>query len=67
MPAIASRAKRITVKWSSVTLNCFRGLNLVTGSQRLHRYEDYVSALAALGEIPETYLESREKVALFAS
>ncbi|MCK2218071.1 aspartate--tRNA(Asn) ligase [Actinomadura sp. ATCC 31491] len=28
----------------------FRGLELVTGGQRLHRYEDYTSALAALGE-----------------
>jgi nondiscriminating aspartyl-tRNA synthetase len=28
----------------------FRGLELVSGAQRLHRYEDYVSALAARGE-----------------
>ena len=28
----------------------FRGLELVTGGQRLHRYEDYVAALAARGE-----------------
>jgi nondiscriminating aspartyl-tRNA synthetase len=27
----------------------FRGLELVTGGQRLHRYEDYVSALEARG------------------
>ncbi len=28
----------------------FRGLEIVTGGQRLHRYEDYVAALAARGE-----------------
>jgi nondiscriminating aspartyl-tRNA synthetase len=28
----------------------FRGLELVTGGQRLHRYEDYVAALTAAGE-----------------
>ena len=33
----------------------FRGLELVTGGQRLHRYEDYVSALAERGEGTETY------------
>jgi nondiscriminating aspartyl-tRNA synthetase len=39
----------------------FRGLELITGGQRLHRYEDYVAALAARDETPEayeTYLES---------
>lgn len=33
----------------------FRGLELVTGGQRLHRYEDYVAALAARGESTEPY------------
>ncbi|WP_329177636.1 aspartate--tRNA(Asn) ligase [Streptomyces sp. NBC_01477] len=33
----------------------FRGLELVTGGQRLHRYEDYVAALAARGECAEPY------------
>ena len=33
----------------------FRGLELVTGGQRLHRYSDYVSALAEVGESPDTY------------
>ncbi|BCY06465.1 aspartate--tRNA(Asn) ligase [Actinoplanes sp. L3-i22] len=28
----------------------FRGLEIVTGGQRLHRYEDYVAALSASGE-----------------
>lgn len=33
----------------------FRGLELVTGGQRLHRYEDYLAALAARGESSEPY------------
>ncbi|WP_433221545.1 aspartate--tRNA(Asn) ligase [Microtetraspora malaysiensis] len=33
----------------------FRGLELVTGGQRLHRYQDYLAALAARGESPEPY------------
>jgi nondiscriminating aspartyl-tRNA synthetase len=33
----------------------FRGLELVTGGQRLHRYEDYVAALSARGESIEPY------------
>ncbi|MFI7223549.1 aspartate--tRNA(Asn) ligase [Nonomuraea angiospora] len=33
----------------------FRGLELVTGGQRLHRYPDYVAALAARGEGTEPY------------
>jgi nondiscriminating aspartyl-tRNA synthetase len=39
----------------------FRGLELVTGGQRLHRYEAYVAALAARGQEPdalEGYLEA---------
>lgn len=39
----------------------FRGLELVTGGQRLHRHEDYVSALTAQGQDPsalEGYLEA---------
>jgi nondiscriminating aspartyl-tRNA synthetase len=31
----------------------FRGLELVTGGQRLHRYDDYLAALAAKGQSPE--------------
>ena len=34
----------------------FRGVELVTGGQRLHRYGDYVAALAARGEDPAGYL-----------
>jgi nondiscriminating aspartyl-tRNA synthetase len=33
----------------------FRGQELVTGGQRLHRYSDYVSALRARGEDPADY------------
>ena len=33
----------------------FRGLELVTGGQRLHRYEDYLAALAARGISPEPF------------
>jgi nondiscriminating aspartyl-tRNA synthetase len=33
----------------------FRGLELVTGGQRLHRYEDYLAALAARGLAPDPY------------
>ncbi|MEZ4634250.1 MAG: amino acid--tRNA ligase-related protein [Caldilineaceae bacterium] len=39
----------------------FRGTELVTGGQRLHRYEDYLSALARAGHPTEpfaTYLEA---------
>jgi nondiscriminating aspartyl-tRNA synthetase len=33
----------------------FRGLELITGGQRLHRYEDYTAALAARGESADAY------------
>ncbi|MER8099867.1 aspartate--tRNA(Asn) ligase [Kitasatospora sp. NPDC094016] len=33
----------------------FRGLELVTGGQRLHRHEDYLAALAARGEPLQPY------------
>ena len=33
----------------------FRGLELVTGGQRLHRNTDYLAALAQRGESPEAY------------
>jgi nondiscriminating aspartyl-tRNA synthetase len=39
----------------------FRGVEVITGGQRLHRYDDYLEALAARGERPEpyeTYLEA---------
>jgi nondiscriminating aspartyl-tRNA synthetase len=33
----------------------FRGLELITGGQRLHRYDDYLAALHGRGEDPEDY------------
>ncbi|MEY2426370.1 MAG: nondiscriminating aspartyl-tRNA synthetase [Actinomycetota bacterium] len=33
----------------------FRGIELVTGGQRLHRYDDYVAALTAMSEPLESY------------
>jgi nondiscriminating aspartyl-tRNA synthetase len=33
----------------------FRGLEVITGGQRLHRYEDYLAALAARGLNPEPF------------
>jgi nondiscriminating aspartyl-tRNA synthetase len=33
----------------------FRGVELVTGGQRLHRYTDYIAALESRGESPEAY------------
>jgi len=33
----------------------FRGVEIVSGGQRLHRHEDYLAALAARGENPEPY------------
>jgi nondiscriminating aspartyl-tRNA synthetase len=33
----------------------FRGVELITGGQRLHRYDDYLAALAARGQDAEPY------------
>ncbi|MFE6733617.1 aspartate--tRNA(Asn) ligase [Microbacterium sp. NPDC057650] len=44
-------------RWSNSFDLIFRGLELVTGGQRLHRYSDYIAALAARGESPATYEE----------
>jgi nondiscriminating aspartyl-tRNA synthetase len=41
----------------------FRGQELVTGGQRLHRHSDYVAAITARGESPESY---RTYLAAFA-
>jgi len=41
--------------WSNSFDLLFRGLELTTGGQRLHRYRDYVDALAASGETIEPY------------
>jgi nondiscriminating aspartyl-tRNA synthetase len=38
----------------------FRGMELVTGGQRLHRYEEYLTALARIGQSPEPFTEYLE-------
>ncbi|MFJ3405291.1 aspartate--tRNA(Asn) ligase [Promicromonospora sp. NPDC090134] len=42
-------------RWSNSFDLLFRGLELVTGGQRLHRYADYVAAIEARGEDPASY------------
>ncbi len=42
-------------RWSNSFDLLFRGLELVTGGQRLHRHEDYVAAITARGEDPAAY------------
>lgn len=42
-------------RWSNSFDLIFRGLELVTGGQRLHRYSDYVAAIEARGESPDAY------------
>jgi nondiscriminating aspartyl-tRNA synthetase len=41
--------------WSNSFDLLFRGLELVTGGQRLHRYADYVAAITARGKDPAAY------------
>ena len=38
----------------------FRGIELVTGGQRLHRYAEYLDALARAGQSPEPFTEYLE-------
>ncbi len=38
----------------------FRGIELVTGGQRLHLYDDYLAALARAGQSPEPFSEYLE-------
>jgi nondiscriminating aspartyl-tRNA synthetase len=42
-------------RWSNSFDLLFRGVELVTGGQRLHRYDEYVAALAARGEPLDPY------------
>jgi nondiscriminating aspartyl-tRNA synthetase len=42
-------------RWSNSFDLIFRGIELVTGGQRLHRHADYLRALEARGESPEAY------------
>jgi nondiscriminating aspartyl-tRNA synthetase len=48
-------------RWSNSFDLIFRGVEMITGGQRLHRYGDYLAALEAQGESPasyEAYLEA---------
>jgi nondiscriminating aspartyl-tRNA synthetase len=42
-------------RWSNSFDLLFRGVELVTGGQRLHRHSDYVAAIRARGEDPADY------------
>jgi nondiscriminating aspartyl-tRNA synthetase len=42
-------------RWSNSFDLIFRGLELVTGGQRLHRHSDYLAAIRARGEDPAAY------------
>jgi nondiscriminating aspartyl-tRNA synthetase len=42
-------------RWSNSFDLLFRGIELVTGGQRLHRYRDYISAIESRGEDPDQY------------
>ncbi|MGH3497625.1 MAG: aspartate--tRNA(Asn) ligase [Nocardioidaceae bacterium] len=44
-------------RWSRSFDLLFRGLELVSGAQRLHRYEDYVATLTERGESLEPYAD----------
>lgn len=44
-------------RWSNSFDVLFRGLELVTGGQRLHRYSDYLAAVEARSESPEPYAD----------
>ena len=44
-------------RWSNSFDILFRGLELVTGGQRLHRYSDYVAAIEARGESVDSYAD----------
>ncbi|HEY6312812.1 MAG TPA: aspartate--tRNA(Asn) ligase [Streptosporangiaceae bacterium] len=50
-------------RWSNSFDLLFRGLELVTGGQRLHRYSDYVAAIRARGEDPSAYKDYLEAFA----
>jgi nondiscriminating aspartyl-tRNA synthetase len=50
-----SREGETSDRWSNSFDLLFRGLELVTGGQRLHRPSDYVAAIRARGEDPAAY------------
>jgi nondiscriminating aspartyl-tRNA synthetase len=51
----AGSAAEVDPRWSNSFDLLFRGMELVTGGQRLHRPSDYDAAIRARGEDPETY------------
>jgi nondiscriminating aspartyl-tRNA synthetase len=50
-------------RWSNSFDVLFRGLELVTGGQRLHRHSDYLAAIRARGEDPAAYSDYLEAFA----
>jgi nondiscriminating aspartyl-tRNA synthetase len=50
-------------RWSNSFDVLFRGVELVTGGQRLHRYPDYLAAIRARGEDPAAYSDYLEAFA----
>jgi nondiscriminating aspartyl-tRNA synthetase len=50
-------------RWSNSFDLLFRGVELVTGGQRLHRHSDYVAAILARGEDPADYSDYLEAFA----
>ena len=50
-------------RWSNSFDMLFRGQELVTGGQRLHRYQDYLAAIRARGEDPAAYADYLEAFA----
>jgi nondiscriminating aspartyl-tRNA synthetase len=50
-------------RWSNSFDLLFRGQELVTGGQRLHRHSDYLAAIRARGEDPAAYSDYLEAFA----
>jgi nondiscriminating aspartyl-tRNA synthetase len=50
-------------RWSNSFDLLFRGQELVTGGQRLHRHQDYLAAIRARGEDPAAYADYLEAFA----
>ena len=50
-------------RWSNSFDLLFRGIELVTGGQRLHRHSDYLAAIQAQGEDPAAYSDYLEAFA----
>ena len=52
---VASASEGVETRWSNSFDLIFRGLELVTGGQRLHKPSEYDAAIRARGEDPATY------------